>query len=646
MPSLSGNDNTIGISVETSSDSSGLDQASSGLENLGKTGQDTNRSFSDMAEGFSDGMKKVSVATGVVGAGLALYAKSSSDYLTGLVTDSKALGLQTGMTAVQASQLLAVFQHFNIDAGQVSVAFRTLTKDINTTRQGAADHALQQEDLNNKIAAAKIQIAAYTTEINKNGDSTGKLHNQITSLNIQIQAYQKQLVATNGPLQQLHINTQNADGSNKSFNDILMNVADRFHDMPDGVNKSALAVQLFGRSGTSMIKVLDQGSQGLIQLEESAQKLGLTLTQQNIVSVTKYIQSQRDLKETNDALKISIGSLTQPIMTSFNQKLNQLAQAALAPGSPIRGLTVDVLAFGGPILGATSGMAAFLGNLASAGPILLGVKTAMIGFIALLQSPWVIAFAAAAAGVALLADHLFNNKNQTDNLRTAQANLRQSTLDLKTAQDSLAGAQLNQQGAALQVEGAQRAYNQAVKDFGPQSYEARDALYQLTVAQRNLTAAQDTTKDSQQKLLDKEREVASDKQLISNMAQTKDGIDGVTKSADGAVISINKLAQSVSNNNAVGQKINLAPLLKKAQGGPVEAGQPYLVGDNPDGSPNATSELFIPDRRGTIVPADQTRRMMESKGGSKGGLNIVQHIYNQVDFDKGIALLGFRLANA
>src|SRR5206468_2199954 len=110
------------------------------------------------------------------------------------------------------------------------------------------------------------------------------------------------------------IATQNADGSNKSFNDILMNVADRFKDMPNGVEKTTTAVQLFGRSGGSMVKVLSQGSQGILDLEANAKRLGLTLTSENIVSVNKYIQSQKALAETTNALKVSVGTLTTPLL--------------------------------------------------------------------------------------------------------------------------------------------------------------------------------------------------------------------------------------------------------------------------------------------------------------------------------------------
>ncbi|WP_439946513.1 hypothetical protein [Streptomyces sp. BBFR109] len=55
----------------------------------------------------------------------------------------------------------------------------------------------------------------------------------------------------------------------------------------------------------------------------------------------------------------------------------------------------------------------------------------------------------------------------------------------------------------------------------------------------------------------------------------------------------------------------------RAAGGPVSPGQAYAVGDNPDGSWNKTTELFVPKQSGTIIPADEVQRM--AQGGTAGG---------------------------
>jgi hypothetical protein len=57
-------------------------------------------------------------------------------------------------------------------------------------------------------------------------------------------------------------------------------------------------------------------------------------------------------------------------------------------------------------------------------------------------------------------------------------------------------------------------------------------------------------------------------------------------------------------------------------GGPVSPGGAYVVGDNPDGSWNKTTELFVPNRSGTIIPNKDLAMM--AGGGGGGGSVVVQ----------------------
>lgn len=76
---------------------------------------------------------------------------------------------------------------------------------------------------------------------------------------------------------QLGISLQNVDGSMRPTEALLMDVADRFSEMKDGTAKTAMAMELFGRSGATMIPFLNQGADGVRALMKEADQLGLTL---------------------------------------------------------------------------------------------------------------------------------------------------------------------------------------------------------------------------------------------------------------------------------------------------------------------------------------------------------------------------------
>ncbi|MDR2173663.1 MAG: hypothetical protein LBE32_05610 [Burkholderiales bacterium] len=68
------------------------------------------------------------------------------------------------------------------------------------------------------------------------------------------------------------VEIKNTDGSLKSTDKILEELSDKFKSYSDGPEKAALAQQLFGKSGLSMIPMLNQGSAALAKQREEAQR--------------------------------------------------------------------------------------------------------------------------------------------------------------------------------------------------------------------------------------------------------------------------------------------------------------------------------------------------------------------------------------
>jgi hypothetical protein len=623
--SLLGSNNNVDVIISNKSEGSGFTEAKKGIEAIGNATDEAGGRFTEFAKKSEAGFKKVSVVTGVLAAGVTLYAKNATDYVVSLVKDTSILARQTGMTTESTSLLLAVTKKMGLTTQDTSAAFGVLSKQIVATNDATGDLSKKQAEIKNKIEEAQIKIKDYTADIKKNGDSSGELRNKVEGLKISIKDYTDQLTNAKTPLEKLGVATKTSSGETRNFNDVLMDIADRFKGMKDGSEKTALSMELFGKKGKDLIKTLNLGSDGIKDMELQAQKLGLTLSSKNVADVAKYVKAQKDMKDQTDALKLAVGSLTMPVLAAFQERLNSVAMRLIATDSPFKGIIANALAFGGPVLTGTSALTGFLGNLSSALPLLEKFGPA-------LTNPWVLGGAAVVGVVAAVTYGIMNQKTASEQLALAQANLKQKTDEMRVSQQTLKDAQLAQVGASLNVEQAQKSYNEAVKRFGPNSLEARQALYNLQVAQQNLKTAQDQTKDSQQRFWDKQKEVAKEQALIRTMQTTSREIDGVKRSADGAVVSINKLVEKVQTKTAGGTKIDLSPLLKRAKGGPVKAGQPYIVGDNPDGSLNPTSELFVPNQSGTIIPGGKTNAMFnnndsESGGGSKREFNHYGDVY-------------------
>jgi len=75
----------------------------------------------------------------------------------------------------------------------------------------------------------------------------------------------------------LGVSYTNADGSLRESTDVMLDVADKFSTMKDGAQKSAMAMDIFGKSGAEMVPFLNQGAAGINELTAQADRLGVTL---------------------------------------------------------------------------------------------------------------------------------------------------------------------------------------------------------------------------------------------------------------------------------------------------------------------------------------------------------------------------------
>ena len=80
----------------------------------------------------------------------------------------------------------------------------------------------------------------------------------------------------------LGIDVKDVNGDLKPTDQLLGEIADRFADLPDGPEKAAAALDLFGKSGVDMITMLNGGSAALEEfnfgLVESSRKTQLSTT--------------------------------------------------------------------------------------------------------------------------------------------------------------------------------------------------------------------------------------------------------------------------------------------------------------------------------------------------------------------------------
>lgn len=93
-------------------------------------------------------------------------------------------------------------------------------------------------------------------------------------------------------------------------------IADKFKAMKDGPDKVAASMQLFGRTaGPQLIPLLNQGKEGIKELREEAEKLGVTTGEHNVEEAEKYERAMAKFHAQLGAVKDAIVFTLLPALT-------------------------------------------------------------------------------------------------------------------------------------------------------------------------------------------------------------------------------------------------------------------------------------------------------------------------------------------
>lgn len=105
----------------------------------------------------------------------------------------------------------------------------------------------------------------------------------------------------------------------------LKRIADRFANSPDGINKSAASLELFGKAGAKLIPLLNSGRAGIEGLQTEAKKLGLEMATNTAKQAEAMNDQLRTLSFASEGLKISVVNSMLPAMLSITTAMRDAA---------------------------------------------------------------------------------------------------------------------------------------------------------------------------------------------------------------------------------------------------------------------------------------------------------------------------------
>lgn len=267
-----------------------------------------------------------------------------------------------------------VLQSLGVAASAVGLA---VVGSLTAMAKASADYGDALNDASKRTGASVEELAKLKFAAEQSGASFDDVSTGLRMLAVNANAAAEGSKNQAKAFADLGIKVTDAAGKVRPMNDLLLDVADKFKGMEDGAEKSALAVELFGRGGTALIPTLNEGRDGLKKMGDQAERLGLVISKDAAEASDAFNDSMGELKSSMMGLSNAVGEAILPALTSlarlltdgvvtirnFAKEHEYLTKAALVLGGVLAGA-------GGLVVSITSASMAF----ASIMPVITALK--------------------------------------------------------------------------------------------------------------------------------------------------------------------------------------------------------------------------------------------------------------------------------
>ncbi len=141
------------------------------------------------------------------------------------------------------------------------------------------------------------------------------LDKNVGNMAITLQAGGKVAAATLTPYKDLGLDVYDTAGKIKSSNELMLEAADIFAKMPDGIEKTGLAIKLFGKQGMDMLPVLNLGKAGIEAYMAQGKALGDVMSTSQVEAAHKLFLAQAQIKTAMDGVTVQSAEFLMPAVT-------------------------------------------------------------------------------------------------------------------------------------------------------------------------------------------------------------------------------------------------------------------------------------------------------------------------------------------
>jgi len=130
----------------------------------------------------------------------------------------------------------------------------------------------------------------------------------------------------------LGVELRDVSGNLRGTEEVLLDVADGIQALGSNAEKNSALANLFGREGIKLFNVINSGSEGVSQLTERLNELGISLSERSVRGVEAFNDSFNILTTQLNNLKDNVFVAFTPILQSFVNQISESFKSFIKEG--------------------------------------------------------------------------------------------------------------------------------------------------------------------------------------------------------------------------------------------------------------------------------------------------------------------------
>jgi len=266
--------------------------------------------LSEIGEKGERSLKKIEAASTPASSGLKLLSSAANDAKFQLQAATDRLGmLGSVLGKLGPAGLLA-----GASIAALGVGITALVMPV--ARVGDEFFKLSQ-----KAGVSVEALTALDYAANLSGVTAERLGKALQKLSIAM--FDSQFGGAEGSkaLKALGVSATDTAGQLRPTEQVLLDLADKFARMPDGADKAALGIKLFGEEGIALLPFLNQGRAGITALMDEAQRLGLVMSEDVARASEVFNDNLARMSAIFEGVQRQIGAAVIPVLADFTEQV-------------------------------------------------------------------------------------------------------------------------------------------------------------------------------------------------------------------------------------------------------------------------------------------------------------------------------------